>query len=224
MTVIKGVTNAKVIGNNIIAVGEDSKPVFSKMTLVTCEAQADDFEVSFRSANFDKYDKAVKLDDKGLKWAVTDPGTYLVRFKEWVKIKSVDGKTFRVTITDTEEKFIVGKPGPQPGPGPDPGPQPDPNGPFEGLSAKVRHAARNMDAVKRSQLQNIYYNAANRLANKTYIRAATAIAYIDVNRPQCTPTSGCSELYGFLQSDGRKRRLSIAEFIQYYQAIAEGLK
>jgi hypothetical protein len=217
-TALSGLENPTVVGDLILF--DKGTPQLKPVGVVYVEAVG---SVSVDATNEKRMPVEIKQVSPGV-YLVESPGKTWVEVSEYGEVELAGGARRKILL---DRKTVVVEVGPvptppdPPGPGPGPGPTPSP---FSDLTARVSQLAQSLPVANRLKLQQVFDEAAMKLARGEFLQVRQASDYITANRPQCTPGSGCAELYNFLAADARGRTLSVTAVQEYYRAIAKGFR
>jgi hypothetical protein len=219
---ISGLSEPSVVGELVLFI--KGSPKVKSVGVIYVEAVG---EVSVEATDEKRQPVQVSRVSDGV-YLVDRPGSTWVEVSEYGEVELAGGQKRKILLDRKTAVVVVDDPTPPPGPGPGPsppgpGPSPTPDL-FDGLAGKVSQLSRNMDLQKKLQLTSVLDTIAQKMDRGEFLQIRQSAEYLTANRPQCTPQSGCAELYNFMAADARGRMLSFEQAKQYYREIAKGLR
>jgi hypothetical protein len=218
-TAVSGLESPSIVGDLVLTRG--GTPKLKPVGILYVEAVG---EVSVDATNEQRQPVEVKQVADGI-YLVDRPGSTWVEVSEYGEVELAGGSRRKILLDRRTVVVVVESPDPTPpGPGPTPPPPGPGPGPFDGLAARMKSLSVNMQPVNKAKLAEVLEEAANRMARGQYLQLSQVAKYINDNRPPCTPTAGCAELYAFMAADARTRTLSWQAAQDYYREMAKGLR
>ena len=222
VTAISGLDSPSVVGGLVLSRG--GTPKTKPVGIVYVEAVG---VVSVEATDEKRQPVEIKEVAEGT-YLVERSGSTWVEVSEYGEVELAGGQRRKILLDRRTVVVVVDPPnptppGPEPTPPPGPGPGPSP-GPFDGLAARMKSLSVNMQPANKAKLAEVLDEAANRMSRGQYLQLSQVARYINDNRPPCTPTAGCAELYAFMAADARTRTLSWQAAQDYYREMAKGLK
>lgn len=217
-TAVSGLESPSIVGDLVLTRG--GTPKLKPVGILYVEAVG---EVSVDATDEKRQPVEVRQVADGI-YLVDRPGSTWVEVSEYGEVELAGGSRRKILLDRRTVVVVVESPDPTPpGPGPTPPPGPGP-GPFDGLAARMKSLSVNMQPANKAKLAEVLEEAANRMARGQYLQLSQVAKYINDNRPPCTPTAGCAELYAFMAADARTRTLSWQSAQDYYREMAKGLR